>query len=141
MSHNFNDGTVLHCVKSFCKIQFENNNFSFAMVALMNVFKAPGNAVLDGSPFDKSVLVVMQKLDNNLLQSVCQDLCQQLDAAIEKRDRSEIINSLWVIYFGDQSDEGDIDALQIDNTVKKTLGKACRNLILSQASTFSGKGH
>ena len=29
------------------------------MVALMNVFKAPGNAVLDGSPFDKSVLVVM----------------------------------------------------------------------------------
>ena len=52
MTHYLNYGIVLDSVKSFGKVKLENYDKSFTLLALVNIFKALGNAILDGSGFD-----------------------------------------------------------------------------------------
>jgi hypothetical protein len=67
MTHYLNYGIVLDSVKSFGKVQLENYDRSFTLLALVNIFKAPGNAILDGSRFDEAILICMQKKQDNFL--------------------------------------------------------------------------
>ena len=49
MSHHFHNGDMFYCVKSFSKVQFKNNNLFFALMTLVNIFKTPGQTILNGS--------------------------------------------------------------------------------------------
>jgi len=62
----------------------------------------------------------MQQLQNYQLQPFCQNFCQQFNTAIQQRNGPNIIHSLRVAYFWNQSNEGGVDALKIDITVKKS---------------------
>ena len=67
----------------------------------MYVFKRPGQAVLDRSPLQKTVLVPMYDFENQLLQMVSQQFSYQFQATIEQRDGSEIIGSFRRLGFWD----------------------------------------
>ena len=69
MPYHLHDCSVLHCIKSLGKIKFENDNFPLALLALMYKFKTPGNTVLDCSTFNKTILILMQDLKDDFLQS------------------------------------------------------------------------
>ena len=56
------DGVMFHCVKSFGKVQFQDYNFLLCLMALVNIFNAPGKAVLDSSRSDKTILIGMEQL-------------------------------------------------------------------------------
>ena len=84
---------MLHSVKSFCKVQLENKNRLFRFLALMNVFKIPSKTVLDGSGFEKPILIHMDTLQNHLLRSIGKKFSQELQASIGQRNGPEIIGA------------------------------------------------
>lgn len=47
---------MLYDVKSFCKVQFQDEELLFSLLALVDIFKCPGQAVLNSSCFDEAIL-------------------------------------------------------------------------------------
>ena len=70
MSHHFHNGDMFYCVKSFSKVQFKNNNLFFALMTLVNIFKTPGQTILNGSVSNETILVCMYEIKNKNLQSL-----------------------------------------------------------------------
>jgi hypothetical protein len=62
-------------------------------MALVDIFKAPSKAILDCSTSDKTILVFMNDLQNEALESLSKKLSQELDTTVEKGNGSEIICS------------------------------------------------
>ena len=65
---------MLNCVERFGKIQFKEDNFLLGGLALMDILKRPSEAVLNRSPFDETILVAMNNLEDNLLQPISEEL-------------------------------------------------------------------
>ena len=79
--------------QSFGKVQLQNKNRPLRLLALMNIFKSPSKTVLDGSGFEKPILIQMDTLQNHLLQSVGKKFSQKLQAGISQRNGPEIIGT------------------------------------------------
>ena len=67
MSHDLQNYIMLNGVKSFSKIQLKNDDLFLALLALVDVFKAPGYAVLNCLVSDNTILIFVQKLKDDLL--------------------------------------------------------------------------
>ena len=83
----------------------------------MYVFKRPGQAVLDRSPLQETVLVPMNDFENQLLQTVSQQFSYQFQTTIEQCDGSEIISGLWRLGFWDESYIARVQTLEINDTI------------------------
>jgi hypothetical protein len=79
----------------------------------IEVFKCPSNAILNISPFDETVLILVQCRDNNLLQSIFHELSDELQWQADQRDVSEIIHSKRVTCFWNESDKSSVNGFQI----------------------------
>lgn len=55
--------------------------------------------------FNETILVCVDKLEYDLLQSVSKQFCDDFDRAIEQRYRSVVIGSCWSIILRDEGDE------------------------------------
>ena len=65
--HDVKHGGMLDHVESFGEIQLKKNNLSLRGLTLMNVLEGPGEIVLDRAPFDETVLVFMNYLQDDTL--------------------------------------------------------------------------
>ena len=104
---------MLNCVEGFGKVKFQEYNFSLRSLALMYVLERPRQTIMDGSPTKVSVLVVMNYLQDDFLQTICQNLGDHFKAAVEQCDRAKVIDCHMSIRLRYQSDMSIIDALQI----------------------------
>jgi hypothetical protein len=50
---------VFNSIKSLYKIQFDDHNFLFGLLTLVNILKISSQTVLNGPRFDESILVLM----------------------------------------------------------------------------------
>jgi hypothetical protein len=91
---------MFHSVKGFFKIQFENKNLLSGLMALVKVFKCPGNVVLNSSCSDEPILISMNELQDHQLQPICQQLSNQLKDRIQKRYWPEIPAFLGLLTLG-----------------------------------------
>ena len=82
MFHNVDHGIILDHVESFGEIQLKQNNRSLGGLALVNVLKCPCKTILYRSPTYESILVTMDNLQNDFLETVSQELGNELKAAI-----------------------------------------------------------
>lgn len=48
---------MVHHIKRFFKVDFKDHNLFFALVALMNILETPCQTILDGPPFDETILI------------------------------------------------------------------------------------
>jgi hypothetical protein len=83
-------------------------------MTLMKIFISPGQTILNGSGFDKTILVCMNQLHNDSLKSISKQFSQQLESTIQERDGSEVICGSSTIFLGNQSNEATIDTLQTE---------------------------
>jgi hypothetical protein len=63
---------VLYCVKGLLKIKFENDNLPLRRMANVRVLKCPSKAILNRSIFNEPILVILNQVGNDLLNSICQ---------------------------------------------------------------------
>ena len=75
MSHDLHHWDVLYGVESFGEVQLEQNNLMRRPLALVNIFKLPCKTVLDGSPLNEPILVLVYDFQNNFLQTIGQYFC------------------------------------------------------------------
>ena len=58
----------------------------------MNIFKSPCQTVMNSPLPDETILIFMYYWNNDILHSVSQDLCDDLERYVDEGDRSEIID-------------------------------------------------
>ena len=83
MLHDVDHGIVLNCVERLSKIQLKQNNRSLGGLALVNVLKCPRKTILYRSPTDESILVTVDNLQNDFLETVSQEFGNELKTAIK----------------------------------------------------------
>ena len=74
---------MLNSIKSFGKVQFEEDNFFLGGLTLVYVLTCPRKAVVDRSPAEKTVLVTMNNFQDNLLEAVGQEFGNPFKTTIE----------------------------------------------------------
>lgn len=57
--HRVNDNFMFHHVKGLFKVKFNNDHLRFGLVTWMKVFKRPNEIVLNGSTFEKPILILV----------------------------------------------------------------------------------
>ena len=78
----------------------------------MQVLIIPKNAVLDGSVMKKTILILVNKQQNNSLQSVSKDFSDEIEYRVEQRNGPEITWFAWILDFGNESNVGGVNAFQ-----------------------------
>ena len=84
MLKDINNSIVLYLVKCFFKVEFQKKYFFLGFMAFVNIFKAPSKTILNIPRLDKSILVLMYKLYDHLLKSICQNRCDALESTINR---------------------------------------------------------
>jgi hypothetical protein len=102
----------------------------------MQILKSPPNAILNHLPFDKAILILMNHLKSKILQPVSKNFSDDLHRRVEQRNRPKIINSLRIIFFGDQGDVGGVDTFNISLVVKELLAEKINILPNNMPSFF-----
>jgi hypothetical protein len=68
---------------------------------------------------DESILILVDQGDDNFLQSVSKQLCDNFHNTIYYRDWPEVIYFSWIVNLGDQGDIGIVDTLDVSCIVKE----------------------
>jgi hypothetical protein len=76
---------------------------------------------MNGSIFDKAILISVDSRNNDFLHSISQDLGKEFQCHTDQRDRSIIIDNLWRVFLGNKCDESSINALNIKITRVKIM--------------------
>jgi hypothetical protein len=63
---------MLNRVKSFSKIQLENDDRFLGLLALVDVFEGPCQTILDGSALEEPILIFVDAFENYPLQMISQ---------------------------------------------------------------------
>ena len=69
--HYTHHSLMLYFIKCFFKIQFENNEFLSGLMTHMQIFKSPCYTILNCSTLNKTILILVNNLLNELLESIC----------------------------------------------------------------------
>ena len=83
MTHDVDHRVMDNCVKGFGKVQFEQHYLMGLPLALVDIFKRPSKAVLDGPPLNETVLVSIDDNQDNFLQTVGQYFGDDFQTAIQ----------------------------------------------------------
>jgi hypothetical protein len=59
MLHHLDYGCILNCAKGLYEVKLDYDNLFFGLLALVNVFKGLGKAVLNGPGFNEYILIFM----------------------------------------------------------------------------------
>ena len=70
MTHDLNHRLMLNSIKRLREVKFQNTAGSPGCLALVDVFKGLGQAVLDRSPFKESIRIPMDGLKHDFLQAI-----------------------------------------------------------------------
>jgi hypothetical protein len=84
MFHDLQHGLVLTPIKSLLKIQLQDYQLLPRFMTEVKIFKSPCQTILDYSGFNKIILVFVNEVHDYLLQSVGQELCQNLIEVFNK---------------------------------------------------------
>jgi len=68
--HQSDHGLVLYFVKSFLKVNLDNDYFLFGVMAEVKVLKCPSQTVLNGFGMNEPILIFVNKASNNGLKPV-----------------------------------------------------------------------
>ena len=52
-------------------------------MTLMDILEGPSQAILNGPAFEKTVLVAVDQIQDDLLQTICQEFGDQLEAIVQ----------------------------------------------------------
>ena len=66
---------MFNLVKGLLKVQLEDNHFLFVFMADVEILKSPSQTILNGSGFDKPILVLVDKTCDEGLESISKQLC------------------------------------------------------------------
>ena len=91
---------MLNRVKSLFKIQLKNHNRPLRLMALMQIFQGPADAVLDSPALYKAILIFMYACHNYLLEPICSHVRQKLKTHPSQGNWSIITNPFRVQFFG-----------------------------------------
>ena len=70
---------MLNGIKGLLKVQFENYYRSLGLMTLVQIFKGPTNTILDCSAFNETILIFVNALHNQLLESICSHFGQKFE--------------------------------------------------------------
>ena len=112
---------MFYGIERFGEVQLKQNNWLLRVLALIYIFKCPRKTVLDGPLFQKTVLVAVYDLQDNFLQPISEEFCDDFKTTVKKSDWSEVINSLRCSNFGDESNITIINALKIESSIKELI--------------------
>ena len=73
MLHDLKHGSMFNRVKRLGEVKLEEDYLPLRGMTLMDIFKGPRQAVLDGPPLNEAVLVLVDDLKNDFLQPISQD--------------------------------------------------------------------
>jgi hypothetical protein len=74
---------MFHCIKSFSKIQFQNDRLVWCLFALVNVLISPSNTILNHPRLQEAILIDVHKLKNFLVRSVGEDFSEKFKANVQ----------------------------------------------------------
>jgi hypothetical protein len=92
VSEDLENGMVLNGVKGFFEVDFQHHTGDPRSLALVQVFKGPSEAVLDGTALDEAILVSVNKFEYPKLKTIGQQLSENFQNTVEKRDWTVIID-------------------------------------------------
>jgi len=81
--HDLNHRFMLNCIERPRKINLQDTTLSPRGLALVDVLEGPSQAVLDRPPFEKAVLVSVDDLEDNFLQSINKQFSYKLQATVK----------------------------------------------------------
>ena len=64
---------MFNCIKSLFKINLKDHYRPPRLFTLMKILKTPSQAVLNGSAFDETILIIMNTSGHHLMYSIGQD--------------------------------------------------------------------
>ena len=65
----------------------------------MEVLKRPGQAVLDSSAFDETILILVDHWNDHTLKSISQEFSYEFHRTIKEGYRPEVRNGCWTLRF------------------------------------------
>jgi hypothetical protein len=74
---------MIQFIKSLLKIKLKEDCFFLGFMTQMNIFIGPSQTILNSSRFDKAILVLMNKLHDDSMHPICQELCDKLECTVE----------------------------------------------------------
>jgi hypothetical protein len=75
---------------------------------------------------DEPVLILVYEFQYHSLEHVGEYLSQDFETAIQERNRSEVVDPLWVADFRHQRDERSVDAFQINCTIVEVITESIK---------------
>ena len=114
---------MLNCIECLREIEHKEDDGAFRCFTLVNVFKTPGQTILDRSTTKKTVLIAMYTSQDHFLKPIGQNFSDQLQTIVKERDWTKIIDILRRVNLGDQCDKTCINAFQIKAALMKLLTK------------------
>ena len=73
---------MLNFIKSFLKVQFENQKLLSGFMTEVQILNSPGNTILNGSRFNEAILILMDDRLNNSLKSVGQNFSDDFHGGV-----------------------------------------------------------
>ena len=64
---------MLDGIKGLREIKLQDNDWSFGSLALVDVLECPCEAILDRAPLDETILIHVNKLENDTLKMISKD--------------------------------------------------------------------
>ena len=80
--HDRDHCLMLNFIKSFLKVQFENQKLLSGFMTEVQILNSPGNTILNGSRFNEAILILMDDRLNNSLKSVGQKFSDDLHGGV-----------------------------------------------------------
>jgi hypothetical protein len=75
---------MLNLIKSLLKVKLNDHNLLLGVMTKMQVFKCPGQTVLDSSGLDEPILILMDQGSDMLLEPISQNLGDEFNRRIER---------------------------------------------------------
>ena len=87
----------------------------------MDVLESPGQTVLYWSSFDEAILIAMNNFKYELLEPLCEQFSDNLEAEVEQSNWSEIRNCLRWPNYGYECDKFLINARKIKSALVELI--------------------
>ena len=98
-------------------------------MALVQILICPGEAVLDRSALDESVLVAVDNLEDPLLKAISHELGYDFENTVQEGNRAVVANCFRNKGFRDQSDQRTVNSLNVDISLPEVTAELVKVVV------------
>ena len=94
MPKNLKNSFMLNRIKGLLKVQLKDYNWPLGLMALVQIFKGPTNTILNCSALNETILIFVNTLHDQFLESIGSHFGKKLQPHASERDRPIITHFL-----------------------------------------------